>query len=85
MHQSARRRKYCRKYKEDTEGKKAELERVRQVELDSFWCSICDLSKISVQIPDANIQSYFTSKDKADGLNLLRDKTKECEEVFSIP
>ena len=28
--------KCCRKYKEDTEGKKAELERVRQVELDSF-------------------------------------------------
>ena len=24
----------------------------------------------------------FTFKDKADGLNLLHEKTKECEEVF---
>ena len=42
--------KCCRKYKEDTEGKKAELERVRQVEFYIFDDFGKKKSKISVKI-----------------------------------
>ena len=61
-------------------ARKSPSGRIGQFLVQYLWYeqNICPNTRCKYYI----ILYYFISKDKADGLNLLRDKTKECEEVF---
>ena len=84
-------KKCCRKYKEDTEGKKAELERVRQVEFYSFD-DFGDESKVFVKYHLKTFwnfyfqgQGWWVEPSSRKDQRMRRGVSKFCDSNPPIP